>query len=276
MMRAAADLLRAAHLGPSLVVTTVTLGLAAGAGADAAGLLWIAVAVLAGQLSIGWSNDWIDGSRGLDHGREDKPVATGAVRLATVRLAALTALAVTVAASWRLGVAAGCVHLLAVALGWAYNARLKATSASILAYAAAFAALPVVVSLAVADALPRPWAPVAAACFGAGAHLSNALPDIAADRVVGVMGLPQRLGQRGSGLLAALLLAGGAGAALVAPFGTAQMPAAAVVALAVAIGLLLASLLAVWRGRAEDAYRGTILVGLLVVAGVVAAGGRLI
>ena len=59
-------LLRACHLQPTLAVTAITATLAASAGRGA-GTLAVAVAVLAGQLSVGWSNDFVD--RGRDRAR---------------------------------------------------------------------------------------------------------------------------------------------------------------------------------------------------------------
>ena len=50
------------------------------------------------------------------------------------------------------------------------------------------------------------WLIVAAALLGGGAHLLNAIPDLDADRVTGIRGLPQRLGARPSLILASLLL----------------------------------------------------------------------
>ena len=46
------------------------------------------------------------------------------------------------------------------------------------------------------DVLPPPWVPVAGALLGVGAHLVNALPDLADDAATGVRGLPHRLGAR--------------------------------------------------------------------------------
>ena len=86
-------MLGAAHLEPSLVVVAVTAGLAVGVGMDGGQLALLMGAVLSGQLSVGWSNDWIDARRGRDDGRPDKPAATGAVARTTVQRAAVGALA---------------------------------------------------------------------------------------------------------------------------------------------------------------------------------------
>jgi len=77
------------HPLPTAGVTVITAGLAALAGLDfRTGALFTA-AVLAGQLSIGWSNDWIDAGRDGVAGRTDKPVADGAIGRQAVALASV-------------------------------------------------------------------------------------------------------------------------------------------------------------------------------------------
>jgi 4-hydroxybenzoate polyprenyltransferase len=187
---------------------TVFVGvLAEVAGATAGRCLLVAVAVLAGQLSIGWSNDRIDARRDAQVGRTDKPLAAGQVpeRLTDTAIAASVVAAVVL--SLLLGWRAGLLHLAAVGCGWAYNLGLKATVVSWVPYALAFGSLPAIATLALPD--PRVagwWALVAGACLGVAAHLANVLPDIADDLSTGVRGLPHRLGARRSLLLAAALL----------------------------------------------------------------------
>jgi 4-hydroxybenzoate polyprenyltransferase len=164
----------------------------------------VAVAVLAGQLSIGWSNDRID--RGLDQrsGRSDKPLAETAVDVRVVDRAIAFALLVTVAGSLALGWRAGLVHLIAVGCGWAYNLGLKATVVSWLPYAVAFGSLPAIATLARPDhAAPAAWAVGAGALLGCTAHLTNALPDLVADRDYGISGFPHRIGARPAVIVAA-------------------------------------------------------------------------
>ena len=45
----------------------------------------VALAVLAGQLSVGWSNDYLDRERDRAAGRTDKPVAAGELSPTLVR-----------------------------------------------------------------------------------------------------------------------------------------------------------------------------------------------
>ena len=65
-------------------------------------------------------------------------------------------------------------------------------------YAVAFGALPGGRQpRGAASALPPVVGPVAGALLGVGAHLLNALPDLADDEATGVRGLPHRLGAGG-------------------------------------------------------------------------------
>ncbi|GAA6525494.1 UbiA family prenyltransferase [Intrasporangium sp. DVR] len=186
----------ACHPGPTLAVTTFTALLAASAGHTPARGALVTSAVLAGQLSIGWSNDLVDAARDRAVNRSDKPVARGDVSEGTVRAATAVALVACIVLSLACGIASATVHLLlGVASGWAYNLWFKRTVVSPLPYAVAFAALPAVVTLALPDPVwPDGWVMLTGALLGTGAHLLNALPDLADDEATGVRGLPHRLG----------------------------------------------------------------------------------
>lgn len=245
-------LLRATHFEPSLAVTAFAtlLALAAGRGA---GTVWVAAAALAGQFSVGWANDWLDAERDRLTGRRDKPLATGLLRDATVRRAALVALAATVPLSLASGPRAAAVHLLAVGLGWAYDLGLKGTAWSVLPYAGAFGLLPVFVSLGLPGGGPGPWwAPAAAGLLGAGAHFLNALPDLADDAATGVRGLPQRLGAVPSLVAGAALL--GAGILVVALGPDGGLGAAGAALLVAGLTCVAAAVLAGARGRPRLAF----------------------
>ncbi|MBP0462146.1 hypothetical protein JFN87_32605, partial [Streptomyces bomunensis] len=77
--RRVAALLGACHPMPTVAVTALVAGVAAASGQTAPGCLLVTAAVLAGQLSVGWSNDAIDAARDVAAGRRDKPVVGGAV-----------------------------------------------------------------------------------------------------------------------------------------------------------------------------------------------------
>ena len=139
-----AALLRASHPEPTAAVTAIATALAVPTGLGVRSL-WVTAAFLTGQLSVGWSNDWIDAARDARTCRADKPVGQGRLSVAAVRTAALTALVLCVPLSLAMGLAAGLLHLAAVAAAWSYNARLKATALSFLPYALAFGAVPSIV-----------------------------------------------------------------------------------------------------------------------------------
>ena len=67
------------HPVPTVAVTAMGTVLAVAAGDPAGVCLLVLLAVLTGQLSIGWSNDLIDVGRDRAAGRTDKPFASGAV-----------------------------------------------------------------------------------------------------------------------------------------------------------------------------------------------------
>ncbi|MFD2024401.1 UbiA family prenyltransferase [Promicromonospora aerolata] len=205
--RLARGLVSASHAAPAAVVTGLAAALAAALGSGPGTVALLTVAVGTGQLSVGWSNDWIDAARDVAVGRTDKPVVAGLLTARTLRDAAFGALAVCVVASLALGAAPGAAHLVAVAGAWAYNVRLKQTVWSWLPYALSFALLAVAVVLAApGPRVPAGWAVAAAALLGVGAHVANTLPDLEDDAATGVRGLPHRLGRRASGVLTPALL----------------------------------------------------------------------
>lgn len=210
----------ACHTGPTVVVTALSAAIAVAVGASGRTVAVVVLAVLLGQLSIGWSNDWIDAARDLAVGRSDKPVVRGLVGAGTLRGAAVGAGLVGTALPFLLGAAPGAAHLAVVLSGWLYNAGLKSTVWSWVPYATAFGALPAFVVLALAgDARPAGWVVVVGALLGVGAHLANVLPDLDDDAATGVRGLPHVLGRRATGVLAPLVLAAGVATAVLAPPG---------------------------------------------------------
>lgn len=68
----------ACYQEPTAAVTLMITSLAATAGHRVGTVVLIRVAVLTGQLSIGWLNDAVDADRDDAVGRTDKPIATGA------------------------------------------------------------------------------------------------------------------------------------------------------------------------------------------------------
>lgn len=232
-MRTLLGLMRASHLPPTVVVTALAGLLAAVAGHPPGLIALISAAVLSGQLIIGWSNDLLDAKRDRAVGRSDKPLVTGALTTRAVVAALCIAVPVCLGLSLGLGPWAALAHLLLVGAGWAYNAGLKSTAWSWVPYAVAFGALPAVPWLALAPAiLPPVWMIAVGALLGIGAHLVNVLPDLRDDADTGVRGLGHRLGGRGSGRLAVVVLLSGTATGVLGPAG--PVPWWAWVALAVA------------------------------------------
>jgi 4-hydroxybenzoate polyprenyltransferase len=162
------------------------------------------------------------------------------------------------ACGWR----SATVHLLlGVGGGWAYNLGLKRTAWSALPNAVAFGALPAVVSLALPGrGWPPGWMLATGAVLGVGAHLLNALPDLADDDATGVRGLPQRLGARRVRLLAPAVLLVGSVVATLGPGGGA--PVGAWVGLAACTVLALVAVV----GRGRGPFVAAIGIALVDVA----------
>lgn len=262
----------ATHLGPTVAVTAVATLLAVAAGAGPGRTALVGLAVLAGQASIGWSNDWLDAGRDAAVARADKPTVQGLVTPARLRAAALTAVVVAVVLSLALGPAPGVLLLGVVAGGWAYNAGLKRTAASMVPYLVAFGLLPAGVVAAAPGTPVAPWWLVAAgALLGGAAHLANVAPDLEDDAATGVRGMPHRLGATVSALVAAALLGA---ASLVLVLGPTGPPSVlGWVALAVAVpALVVAALAGTARFRAA-AFPAVMLLTVLDVVLLLVGGG---
>jgi 4-hydroxybenzoate polyprenyltransferase len=267
-------LIEATHPGPAAAVTVVATLLAVAAGVPAGRTALVLLAVLAGQASIGWSNDWLDADRDRAVARPDKPVVQGAVRPAQLRRAALIAVALAVVLSLLLGAVPGALLMLLVAGGWAYNAGLKRTWASWVGYVVGFGALPAgVVAAAPGTPVAPWWLVVAGGALGAAAHLANVAPDLEDDLATGVRGLPHRLGPRVSAVACALLL-GGASIVLVAGPDGAPTPAGWVV-LGVAGPAVAVAALAGTRAFRRAAFPAIMLLTVLDVVLLLVGGAGL-
>ena len=260
-------LARSCHPGPSAAVTALSVAFAISAGLTAARIVLVALAVLAGQLSIGWGNDLVDVDRDRVVGRPDKPLARGDVSLETARAACGLALVATVVLSLACGPVAGLIHLGCVAAGWSYNLGVKATVLSWAPYAVAFAGLPVFITLAAPGAGAPPWwVPTAGALLGVGAHLLNVLPDLADDEATDVRGLAHRLGHRSASLLAVACLVA-ASVLLALGVRDESLLTSAVVLVVVALLAVLAL-----QGRGKVPFRAAIGIALADVALLVVSG----
>jgi 4-hydroxybenzoate polyprenyltransferase len=272
-----AALVGASHPVPSAAVTAFSVAVSVSLGRSAAGCVLVALAVLTGQLSIGWSNDLVDRGRDRAAGRSDKPLAEGRVGTRAVTTVCAAAALCCVPLSLASGVLAGSVHLVAVAGGWAYNLGLKRTWASPLPFAMSFALLAAFLTLGLpGDPWPRPWALAAGGLLGMGAHFLNVVPDIEDDLAAGVRGLPHRLGPQAAAVVGAVLLAAACVLVVVGPAGA--TPWWAWGGLAVAVGCAAAAALGA-RGRPAAQGRGPFLLAVataaIAVALLVARGGAL-
>ncbi|WP_205473671.1 UbiA family prenyltransferase [Nocardioides sp. SYSU D00038] len=263
----ATGLVAASHPGPAVAVTAVAILLAGPADRGTGTAALVGLAVLAGQLTVGWVNDLVDVARDRTVGRSDKPIATGAVPAGLVRAGVAVAAAVCVVASLALGWRSALVHAGCLGAAHAYNLGLKATLVSWLPYAVAFGLLPSVVWLAGPSGQVAPWwAAAAGATLGVGAHLVNAVPDLADDARTGVRGLPHLLGETAARRLATVLLGA---ASLLAALGPEGSPpgwcwvALVVVAVLAAVALV---------GSGRTPFRAAMAVALLDVVLLVGAG----
>ncbi|NMR21279.1 UbiA family prenyltransferase [Cellulomonas fimi] len=268
----------ASHLGPTLAVTAFTTALAIGVGADVRTWVLVGAAMLAGQLSVGWSNDWVDAARDVAVARADKPVVRGELSVGAVRAAALLAAAACVPLSLATGWRAGLVHLVAVASAWGYNVRLKSTPVSWVPYALSFGLLPAFVTLALpGHPWPAPWAVAAAALLGVGAHLVNAVPDLEDDGSTGVRGLPHRLGRTWSSVLAPVALVPASALIVLGPAtgGSGPGPGAWVGLLAATVLGVAAGVVALTRAHSRVPFSLAIAVAAVDVVLLVSAGRSL-
>lgn len=182
------------HPGPSLAITALTTLLAAEAAPHGIGPALTAPALLAGQLSIGWSNDACDAGRDAAAGRTDKPLARGDISARAVWTAAVVAAATGLALSFAIGPVTGSLFVLITGAGWAYNLGLKSSLWSGVMYLIGFGPLPAYAASTLPGHPAPRWAvTIAAGLLGLGAHFANVLPDLAADEATGVGGLPQRV-----------------------------------------------------------------------------------
>ena len=142
-MKLVRALIIASHPIPSLAVTAMATLLTAEAappGFGAGRVVLVALAVLAGQLSVGWSNDAIDADR--DAGRSDKPAAVGLVSVRALWLGAAVAVTASLALAAALGPVSLAIDAAMTAVAWSYNLGLKSTVWSGASYAVAFGLLP--------------------------------------------------------------------------------------------------------------------------------------
>jgi 4-hydroxybenzoate polyprenyltransferase len=267
------------HPGPTLVVTVLALALGIATGLEGWRIALLTVAVFAGQLSVGISNDALDAARDREVGRTDKPLARGDVTLGVAWVAAWGLLALALILSAPLGWRMLAAHALTLGSAWAYNAGLKSTAWSIVPFLVSFGVFPSLATLAAPDPAFAPgWAWIAGGALGAAVHLTNVLPDLDDDARTGVRGLPHRLGPRASAVIAALAVAGGALAVLLGAAGG-DLAAVSAVSWVFFVAVVAVAVVTAWQAIARPPtrtlFRLVMLAALLLAAQLVASGSAL-
>jgi len=202
-------LLKAAHFGPTLIVTAISFGFGTYYWWEGPAYV-IAFGVFTGQLVVGWSNDLYDFDDDLKHQRAKKPLVSGLITKQYLQKWLRFMLPFSFVANLLgpLGIKGGSVYMLGIACGVAYNFYFKFSILSPLPYAIAFAALPSSVAIS-KDINPPMWMLLGGALFGMAAHFINVIKDMDQDQASGIKGLPQRLGKVKSIAAAVVLIAWG-------------------------------------------------------------------
>jgi len=212
-----AGLVRLVHPFPSLLDAGVAAVLTAVAGGTAETALRLAASMFALQSAIGTLNDLVDEPRDR-LAKPAKPIPSGDVGRGRAR----GVLIVLAAAGLGLAAMSGpwvvTIALLGLAIGVAYDLRLKGTVWSWLPFALGVPLLPVFAWVGGAGRLPPAFALILPAGVAAGASLAvaNLLADIDRDRSIGVETLATRLGQTVAWRVGAIL----AGAVIAAALGS--------------------------------------------------------
>jgi len=249
---------QAAHAAPTLAVTVTMTAFAWSIGWRSWALALVGMAILVGQLSVGWSNDAFDASADDRAGRQSKPTVRRDVSPRSLWIAASAALAAACLLSWwAAGWFGGSFHVFALLMAWTYNVALSRTVWAWLPYALAFGSIPPFLYIGLDGRMGPWWTVVVFAIVAVSAHLANALPDLESDRAIGLDGLVIRLGARRSAQLCWLLLAVATAILIVVAATSASGPATWIV---LALAFVGAMLYGTYSSR-----RSSMFVALLVV-----------
>jgi 4-hydroxybenzoate polyprenyltransferase len=190
--------LRAAHFGPTVIVTTASflLSLSQYSIIDS---LRVAIAIFAGQLVVGWSNDFIDAPLDIAAHRTKKPIVSKEINPEQLKGSIVFALVAAVLLSLfsPLGLTGTLIHFLGILSATFYNFKLKPTILSPLPYIVSFGALPWAIYLPAGNQPPL-WLFIDFMLIAVAFHFFNVLKDFQWDINQGVLGLPQRLGRNAS------------------------------------------------------------------------------
>ncbi|WP_250031473.1 UbiA family prenyltransferase [Paractinoplanes maris] len=265
-MSRALAVIKSSHPEPGGAVTVAMTLLAIGVGHRGWSILGVFAAVGATQLAVGWVNDWLDADRDRVTGRTDKPVASGAVSRRTVGVAGLVAALAIPLLGLPFGLWPTILITLVGIFALLYDWPLKSTALSVVPYVVAFGLLPAFVVVALpGHPAPPVWLVAAGSLLGAGAHFANVLPDLADDAATGVRGLPHRLGETGSAIVAALLLLAATLTLVFGPAGPPSWPGWVGAAAAVVVLPLGWAATRRAKGRGVAMFRAVIVVALIDV-----------
>lgn len=191
-------------------------GVAILAGAVPADAIRLGTAMTALQFGIGATNDLVDAPNDAGH-KPAKPIPAGLVsrEVAGVVVAAAFAVGLGLAAGFGRGVLA--LAVVVMAIGLAYDLRLKGTAWSWLPFAVGIPILPVFGWLGATSELPAAFAVLvpAAVLAGAGLAIANGLADLERDRAAGVGSIATALGRERAWAVQAALVLVVVGAAVV-------------------------------------------------------------
>jgi 4-hydroxybenzoate polyprenyltransferase len=249
-------IVRLVHAFPTLLDGLATGAIALIAGGTPAVAARLGLAMIGLQAGIGTVNDVADLERDRDT-KPGKPLPRGLVSIDTARVVAVVAIGAGLALSLPSGPATTTVALVGLAIGLAYDLRLKGTAWSWLAFALGIPLLPVYGWLGTRGDLPASFALLVPAAVGAGAALAiaNAVADVDRDRQAGAGSVAIALGVEGAWRVHALLLALVFGVALASL--TIGQGAASAILVVLAGGVLVAAGAALGRSpRAAWRERG--------------------
>jgi len=206
LSRRVIGMVKATHFGPTVLVVSISFTLAM-TQLSFGKSIEIALAILAGQCVVGWTNELVDYQRDNEAGRSKKPLVRGSVTRRQLQIGVGVALTSAILLSFLgpLGVRGGWLHLLGLGSATVYNFWAKATWLSPLPYAISFGVLPWAIYSA-AHKSPAPWLYMDFAFVSVSFHFLNVIKDLEWDVLQGIQGAPQRLGKRGSVATAAILV----------------------------------------------------------------------
>ena len=189
---------KAAHFGPTVLVVSISF-LISLTQFSAIKSAEISIAILAGQLVVGWTNDLIDFPLDSAAHRISKPLVAKTITVTNLRRAIFTSLTLALLLSYfgPMGLKGTAVHALGLLSATAYNFKLKKTYLSIFTYIISFGLMPLAVYVSAGQRLNL-WLELAFITFACAFHFLNVIKDLEWDLAQGVLGLPQRLGKNRS------------------------------------------------------------------------------